>query len=231
MVSSAGLAGRLVAKLGVPKGRVMCAAFFSPAQHSTDDRSQLSVCFRGYTGRGCAFIPSLPRLSSQTLSQSPSLYSVASRVVFIALLQCCFSLHAAPAPSQDFQIELRVHLDAGRRNATPLGRNPCTVAVKDGKVDLKPFGGLIGAKRVPPGERCKFCMDAIVQLHNFTFRDFLVSLHNIGVGSHGELASVLFSQAVLRLSFLVASVTALAQHFGPPPHISQACSFAFHSSL
>ena len=79
----------------------------------------------------------------------------------------------------------------------PRGRTPAQISVKRGIVDLSQLKDILAdRKRIPPGVGCMGALRDVVNMHEFTFRDFWISLHNLQWRARKLLAVSLFSQAV-----------------------------------
>ena len=96
---------------------------------------------------------------------------------------------------QDFSVDLRVDIQGCRNVDSPMGRHPATILVRDGIVDISDIDALVKSGRVPMDKEYKPTILAVMELQNYTFRDFLVALHNLSLQYRKYLAGVLYQQA------------------------------------
>ncbi len=95
---------------------------------------------------------------------------------------------------QDFVVECRVHPWASRVNDAPVGFNPASIDVKDGKVSLNGFQKLLDDSLCPAGRHMRSNIQEIVRCDGFSFSDFFVTLNNFSVQAHRPLTSRIFEQ-------------------------------------
>ncbi len=127
-------------------------------------------------------------------------------VLFSVFSSAIWTLPVAQCALQDFNVDIRVDLQGGRVMDKPSGRCPAAIFVRDGVVDLSDIDSLMKAKRVPAGKEYKTVLVTVMSLNGYSFRDFLVALHNLSQQYQKHLAVVLFQQAPLRLCSFASTI-------------------------
>ena len=101
-------------------------------------------------------------------------------------------------------MSLRVDLHSSRLGDGPIGCNPVTMHVADGKVDLEQLKAFVEAGELPAGRQMADTLGRIVALNALCVKEFVVGLYNLSAQAHRAIAERIFEQAALRFCAALA---------------------------